>query len=153
MASGKKRRWDPQRFLDEGDNEFIPPELTRKELGDLGECIAEAYLVARGYDILERKWRCSEGEADLIAYDNVDDEVVLVEVKTRRCARGDRDTYPEEAVDARKQRRYRRIASCYVLAHYPVPAIRFDVVAVIIENGTVADISHIYSAFDWVSEP
>lgn len=149
MATSGQRRWDPKRFLEDGDDRLIPGWLTRKQLGDLGEEIAAAYLMARGYDILERSWRCSEGEADLIAYDVVEEQVVLVEVKTRRCAHAEDAPYPEEAVDERKQRRYRRIAACYVLEHYPVPSIRFDVIAVTVVDGAVADVTHIYSAFDW----
>ena len=92
----------------------------------------------------------AEGEADLVLLDELDDVVVMAEVKTRRvaldCATR---VFPEEAVDAQKQRRYRRIASCYLMEHYPLKAIRFDAVGVTIRGGHIAEIEHQYNAFDW----
>lgn len=124
-------------------------DLGTKQLGDLGESIAACYLVERGYEILEKNYRCHEGEADLIAYDPRTDAVVLVEVKTRRVRDLDGEVYPEEAVDRRKRRRYRRIASCYLMERYPVRSIRFDVVAISIHTERTAGIEHILGAFDW----
>lgn len=48
-----------------------------------------------------------------------------------------------------KARRYRRIASCYLMEHYPLKAIRFDAVGVTIRGGHIAEIEHQYNAFDW----
>ncbi|AEB06992.1 Uncharacterized protein family UPF0102 [Coriobacterium glomerans PW2] len=122
--------------------------LTPHELGRVGELIVASYLEERGYEILERGYRCREGEADLIARDAVEDEIVLVEVKTRRRGRADATICPEDAVDARKRRRYRRIAACYVQQRTEERAIRFDVVSVTVSPGNVADIMHIFDAFD-----
>ena len=70
---------------------------TSKDRGDYGELLAEEYLVSQGYTILERNWRWSRAEADIIARD--EGVLVFVEVKTR--------TYPylldpEEFVTDRK---------------------------------------------------
>ena len=82
--------------------------------------------------------------------DELDDVVVMAEVKTRRVALDcTTRVFPEEAVDAQKQRRYRRIASCYLMEHYPLKAIRFDAVGVTIRDGHIAEIEHQYNAFDW----
>ena len=54
----------------------------RKQLGDWGERIAEHRLTAKGYEILDRKWRCARGEIDLVA--QAGQVLVFVEVKTRR---------------------------------------------------------------------
>ena len=82
--------------------------------------------------------------------DELDDVVVMAEVKTRRVALDcDTRVFPEEAVNAQKQRRYRRIASCYLMEHYPLKAIRFDAVGVTIRGGHIAEIEHQYNAFDW----
>ena len=123
--------------------------LSSKELGRLGESLACFYLEERGYHIIERNYRCREGEADIVAYDEADDSIVLVEVKTRRKAATSLELYPEEAVNKKKRRRYRRIAACYVMEHYPVQTIRFDVVGVCIHDGRTAGIQHILGAFDW----
>ena len=114
------------------------------------------YLVKEGYNVT----MVHDGSAaltefdklhpDLVLLDELDDVVVMAEVKTRRVSL-DCTTlfFPEEAVDAQKQRRYRRIASCYLMEHYPLKAIRFDAVGVTIRGGHIAEIEHQYNAFDW----
>ena len=93
---------------------------------------------------------CREGEADVIAHDLDSDEIVLVEVKTRRASRSSTiDIYPEEAVDERKCLRYARIASCYVMEHYPVTSLRFDIIAITLLSGGAARITHVQDAFEW----
>ena len=130
------------------DDGFLD-ELNNKEIGALGEAIAAAYLIQLGLDVIERNYRCPEGEADLIAYDEEEDEVVMVEVKTRRTHGFGESLYPEEAVTPKKERRYRRIASYYAMEHFPVPAVRFDVMAVGVVSGQIATIVHLCRAFDW----
>lgn len=131
------------------DPSFVD-SLSSKELGEVGELIAISYLEERGYRVLEHSYRCPEGEADLVCFDESDDSVVMVEVKTRRAGKRDVNSfYPEEAVDARKQRTYRRIASCYLMDHYPIRSIRFDVVGITVVCGTQANIKHFHNAFDW----
>lgn len=51
------------------------------ELGRRGEEVAAAFLRGAGMRILERNWRCRDGEVDIIARDG--DTLVAVEVKTR----------------------------------------------------------------------
>ncbi len=137
--------------LDEG---MLTPEylnaLTPRELGMVGEMIAIDYFEERGYVLLEHGYHCSEGEADLVLFDEVDDLVVMAEVKCRRVSKLETSRiFPEEAVDIKKQRRYRRIAGCYLMEHYPVKAIRFDALGVTVRAGHVAEVEHIMDAFDW----
>ena len=128
-------------------------QLTPRELGEVGELLAITYIEEIGYSILEHHYRCPEGEADIIAFDENDDCVVLVEVKTRRSrGNGSGEMYPEEAVDRKKRRRYRRIAQCYLMDRYPVYSMRFDVVSVIIRCGCVGEVVHMRNAFDWEVE-
>ena len=144
-----KERWENGE-LDCGamTPEFIKG-LSPRELGMLGELITIDYFNERGYTLLEQGYRCTEGEADLVLLDELDDVVVMAEVKTRRVALDcSTRVFPEEAVDAQKQRRYRRIASCYLMEHYPLKAIRFDAVGVTIRGGHIAEIEHQYNAFD-----
>lgn len=122
--------------------------LTPHELGALGEMLAACYLEERGYDVLEHGYRCPEGEADLIAFDNSTEEIVLVEVKTRRMQHAN-EFFPEEAVDARKRKRYRRIASCYIMDRFPIMSVRFDVIGVCVISGETAQLDHTVGAFDW----
>ena len=130
------------------DGTWLIDDMTPHELGVTGEILAASYLEERGYEVIEHGYRCSEGEADLIAYDFESDEIVLVEVKSRRGRAGE-DTRPEEAVDERKRARYRRIASCYLMDRFPVMSIRFDVVSIVFHSGTRAQVTHFYSVFEW----
>ena len=119
------------------------------ELGRFGEALAAIYLESRGCSVLERNYRCAEGEADIVAYDELDEEIVLVEVKSRRVRVDEGDLYPEEAVGEAKRRRYRRIVSCYALDNYPVPAIRFDVIALVFVGGDHVNLTHYHDVFSW----
>ena len=49
--------------------------------GVLGETLAKEYLLGRGYDILESRYRTRQGEVDLIA--EKDKTLVFIEVKAR----------------------------------------------------------------------
>jgi putative endonuclease len=40
---------------------------TRSDLGIQGECIAAAYLTHKGLRLLDRNWRCRDGELDIVA--------------------------------------------------------------------------------------
>lgn len=55
----------------------------RKKIGQIGEDLAENYLRAHDYKIIERNLRISYLEIDIIAKDQQRDEVVFFEVKTR----------------------------------------------------------------------
>lgn len=130
------------------DYEFLA-SLTTKDVGALGEAFAAAYLVDRGFALVEYNYRCPEGEADIVVFDPDTEQIVLVEVKTRRSKTLHVLTYPEEAVTPAKERRYRRIAQCYAMEHFPTPAMRFDVVGVTLVPGCVAELTHLSGAFDW----
>lgn len=97
-----------------------------KELGTRGEDAACSFLAQRGHTIVERNWKHKRGEVDIISLDG--EEIVLTEVKTRS---GEEFGSPEEAVDARKQKRLRRLADAY-LTHASVDdvRVRFDVIAI-----------------------
>ena len=56
----------------------------RQSLGDFGERTAAAHLEAKGYRIIDRKFRVRDAEIDLVARDA--DALVFVEVRTRRGA-------------------------------------------------------------------
>ncbi len=106
------------------------------------ETVAADYLEGKGYDILERNYRCPFGEIDVIAKSG--DYLVFVEVKYRGSSAWG---LPEEAVDRRKQRRISRAALSYYGRNgyeQEIPC-RFDVIGVDGKGG----ISHIENAFDF----
>ena len=50
-------------------------------LGRSGEELAAGFIEAQGMRIVDRNWRCPEGEIDIVALDG--DALVIAEVKTR----------------------------------------------------------------------
>ena len=102
----------------------------KDELGRRGEDVAAEWIEAQGMRVLERNWRCAEGEIDLVALDG--DDVVVVEVKTRS---GAGYGHALEAVTAAKLARLRRLAVAWSRAH---PGrgrgLRIDVVAITVER-------------------
>ncbi len=99
----------------------------RRSLGAAGEQRAARWYEANGYRVVDRNWRCREGELDLVVARGR--LLVFVEVKTRRT---DRFGVPAEAVTRAKQRRLRVLASRYIDATGARPgALRFDVVSIL----------------------
>jgi putative endonuclease len=100
--------------------------IERQILGKIGEDLAVAALEARGYAILERRYRTDRGEIDIIA----DDEgtIVFVEVKARESREfGD----AAEAVTRRKQLQVVSLAVEYLARRrLNCRPCRFDVVAI-----------------------
>jgi putative endonuclease len=116
---------------------------TTLALGAHGERIAVAYLTRAGLRVLDRNWRCREGELDVVARDA--GSIVFCEVKTRRGTGYGR---PVEAVTAAKQRRLRVLAHRWLAAHDEhAPEIRFDVVGVLVRRSGPALVTHLPAAF------
>jgi putative endonuclease len=106
-----------------------------RRLGAYGEERVLRWYLERGYEPVERNWRCREGEIDLIVAR--DATIVFCEVKTRSTSRFGT---PQEAVGRDKQRRLRRLAAIWLRARAETedapfrptgrPNLRFDVAAV-----------------------
>ena len=114
-------------------------------VGDLGEQTAAEYLMKQGYRILERNFRSRGGEVDIVAKDR-QGCIAFVEVKTRRSlAYG----LPQQAVTTRKQRQISKGALSWLSRNrlHDCSA-RFDVIAVLLQNGAEPQLEHIINAFD-----
>ena len=99
----------------------------RRRFGANGETMAAAWYVARGYEVLDRNWRCDVGEIDLVLRKGP--TLVVCEVKTRSSL--DYGS-PAEAVTPAKRVRLRRLAARWLAAHRAHAAnVRFDVAAVL----------------------
>ena len=115
----------------------------RLELGKEGEDLALRKVESLGYKCIERNYRCSLGELDLIARDG--ETLVFIEIKTRKGRSLD---YAKEAVHARKQRQMSKVALAYMKRTGCEDAkARFDVV-VIHQRGLDKEIEVIRNAFD-----
>jgi putative endonuclease len=81
----------------------------RRALGQRGEDLAVRHLQQLGYQIVERNYRCSRGEMDIIARDG--ERLAFVEVRARSSAAFGT---PEESVTPRKQARLAAVARNYL---------------------------------------
>jgi putative endonuclease len=111
------------------------------ELGKLGETVAAQYLIRKGYEIVERNWRNTHKEIDIIAKKGK--ELVIVEVKTRQS-----DEYgdPDLAVTRQKQARLISAANAYIFQNRLDVSTRFDVISIVFHDDNPV-INHIEDAF------
>ncbi|HEY5699547.1 MAG TPA: YraN family protein, partial [Acidimicrobiales bacterium] len=92
-----------------------------------GEALVARHYEAQGYTVLDRNWRCRDGELDLVVRKGR--TLVLCEVKTRSSAAFGT---PAEAVTRVKQAKLRLLARRYLeTAPFRPSTIRFDVAAVL----------------------
>jgi putative endonuclease len=81
----------------------------RHALGQRAEQTTATWLATRGWTILARRWRCADGELDIVALDP-DGVLVAVEVKLRR---GGRAGDPLESVGRLRRGRLRAALGRY----------------------------------------
>ena len=99
-------------------------KLTAHKKGVIAESLAVLYLQAKGYQILERRYKAPGGEIDIIARRK--ETLAMVEVKARQDV-GD----ALESVSVRTQKRIETAAGHFLNAYpqYADLAVRFDVLA------------------------
>ena len=118
----------------------------RQVLGEKGERIAEDYLAARGWRVLDRRFRSGHRDIDLVV-ERIGGEgrlVAFVEVKTRVTA-----GYggPLGAVHWRKQREMAHAARDWMSRHREAgDTFRFDVVGIVYGMGS-PEVIHVEDAF------
>jgi len=111
-------------------------------LGKQGEDLAVKYLKKLGYKIIERNYRCTMGEIDIIAKEK--EALIFIEVKTRKS---DKDVEPFESIGVRKQAKIRDLAEFYLQKkEVDECEIRFDVLSIVIQDKE-NQIEHITNAF------
>lgn len=105
------------------------------ETGRIGENLAAEYLTAHGHTILERNWRHSHLELDIISLDAAG-ELRIVEVKTRRAPL---TADPVSNITHSKMTCIAKAAAAWL--HSPsarlklagaVPEVQFDVITVVL---------------------
>ncbi|MDI9496662.1 MAG: YraN family protein [Bacillota bacterium] len=114
--------------------------MYNKNKGFKYEKIAEEYLLAKGYKILEVNFASRFGEIDIIG--QKDGRLHFVEVKGRKNTE---HGYPREAVTPAKQKKLRSAAKYYFMLKekddYPC---QFDVIEIILDS---RELNHIENAF------
>lgn len=100
--------------------------LSAHVLGDRGEDAVARWYHRAGYTIVDRNWRCREGEIDVIARKG--STIVFCEVKSRASA-----TFadPALAVNYRKQAKVRTAAIRWLETQAWHDHLRFDVAVVV----------------------
>jgi putative endonuclease len=100
------------------------------QTGREGEQLAQAYFEANGYVILEKNWRHSRWEVDIIASKN--NVLHFAEIKTRRS-----NSYglPEESVGKKKMQNLINAAEQYLYLHPEWKRIQFDILSILVKKG------------------
>lgn len=109
--------------------------------GNEGEQAAAEFLIAKGYEVVERNYRYKRSEIDLIV--KKDNFLVFVEVKVRSSlAFG----FPEQFVDNRKAEKVLEGAAHYIFDRNWTGHVRYDIVAISL-RGKHTEIKHVEDAF------
>ncbi len=117
------------------------PITSARARGNAGEDAAVRFLEKAGMRILDRNWRSSFGELDIVCRER--EVVVFVEVKAAGKAS---DFLPENRVNREKQNRIKRLATTYLKTkRWDVP-IRYDIVTVVWKDDK-PQIEHFVNAF------
>jgi len=116
----------------------------KKDIGTLGENIAEDYLLKNGYKILCKNFYCKIGEIDLIC--QYEDIICIIEVKSRYNTKFGS---PSESINYRKQKKIIKSSQYYLLKNGLTKSnVRFDVIEVLLNyKNTCFRINHIKNAF------
>ena len=103
-----------------------------RESGKIGEDVAVKFLRRRGYKIIERNYRGSRYEVDIVAREG--GVLSFIEVKTRAPGKS---LSGAEAINREKQRRIAQAAQHYLMTHPQEQSsvCRFDVVLLEAEAG------------------
>ena len=116
---------------------------THNVLGKEGEEEAVQCLLQKGYTILHRNWRARKKELDIVALDNQQKTLVVVEVKTRKNRLFGE---PEEAINDTKIRRIVSSTDTYLRKFAIDLPVRFDIIAIVGEKPPF-QIEHLEDAF------
>lgn len=111
------------------------------ELGRIGENKAAEYLVAKGYIVRDRNWRCNKLELDIVAEKN--NRIVFVEVKTRSS---DDIVDPIEAITPGKIKNLVRAARAYMQMFRLPHEIQFDIITLVGSDVDDMKLTHIEDA-------
>jgi putative endonuclease len=116
--------------------------VDRRQLGIAAEERAAQLLLASGFELLQRNYRCRMGELDLVARHG--DTLVVAEVRMRSSAR-----FGGAAASITPSKRLRIVRTTrHLLARYPALQkcrVRFDALLL---NGSDGQIDWIKGAFD-----
>lgn len=121
--------------------------FSSKDIGKIGEDLAENYLKNRGYKILERNYKKHlGGEIDIIAQKNK--TLIFVEVKTLLQSENAK-FLPEDNINYFKKKKLIKTAKLYLFQNRISPETEWQIDVIAIElddNGKMLDLRHIEKA-------
>ena len=123
--------------------------VARRRTGEIAEELVAQRLAAAGWEIVERNARTRYGELDIVARQGR--TLVFIEVKGARAGTSFGPEKPILAIDFRKQRRVRRLATAWMSERREAPRydeIRFDAVGVTLDRaGRPLEVDYVKGAF------
>ena len=119
--------------------------MNKRSVGSDKEELACEFLKSHGAKIIEKNYRCKNGEIDIIARDGK--YLCFIEVKFRESTKYGE---PEEAVSYIKQKRICKVSRFYLYSKYKSldTSIRYDVIAISPEDKLLT-FKWIKDAFDY----
>ena len=107
---------------------------THNEFGTEGENLAVEWLRGKGYDIMQRNWRHSHYEIDIIAFKG--QMLHFIEVK---CRNHSAIGYPEDSVTKKKFRNLQKASDEFLFLNPGHRWIQYDVLAITIYKNKEPD--------------
>lgn len=106
-------------------------KLFSKKLGEVGEKVAEEFLIKKGYTLIERNYKNKYGEIDLILEKDRGKKIVFIEVKTRYESN---ISSPEDAINKEKIKRIIKNAESYILFNNVDKEILIEAVCIVFDK-------------------
>ncbi len=106
----------------------------KRATGDLGESIAEKFLINKGFSIIERNYSKKWGEVDIIAEKTGSVRFVEVKARTVHGSREMSDYRPEELAHDSKLKKVARTASFYMEEKGDDREYQVDVIGVVLDT-------------------
>jgi len=99
--------------------------VTSKDIGNVGELIAQSFLESNGYRVVASQWRTRWCEIDIVAENN--NEILFVEVKTRNSSKFGSAL---DAITDKKRRQMHLAANMYLVNNKTNKNVQLAVVAI-----------------------
>lgn len=130
-------------------NDSSRTSQTTTQKGSLGESAACDYLLSKGWRIIERNWRFSHLEIDIIAQN--ENYIAFIEVKTRKYIEGSQYGTAAQAVNRNKQQNIIKAAQVYLSWHPTDLQARLDIIEVYTDPASdkfkVVKLNHLENAY------
>lgn len=121
----------------------MPRTESKQQVGRRGEDLACAELVRQGLVVVDRNWRCSLGEIDIVAAEVGDRGVTLVFCEVK-CRTGLGFGHPLEAITFAKMQTLRQLAAYWLRQHQiRATGIRLDAIGVVMVPGQEPSLTHV----------